>query len=71
MAKCRTCGAEAPRACDECGRAICGEHTSFYRWRPLCDNCWEDLVRVGIIAWLPVNGAAREERQPERVAAPV
>ena len=50
--------------CTRCGASIPSEQVRYCLGRITCQRCWNDLVRTGILTWLPFSDERGEE--PER-----
>jgi len=71
MGTCVICGSPTEKKCEFCGGAVCTEHTNYYRGRPYCDKCWDELYRIGIMSWLPPIDGVRKiatTTEPELVS---
>lgn len=47
--------------CSRCGEQVALGQTRYHQSQLLCETCWDELLRIGVLKWLPFDdeGAGR------------
>ena len=47
--------------CSRCGEQVAFGHTRYHQGQLLCEACWDDLLRIGVLKWLPFEDKGAEQ----------